>query len=615
MSGPIAIDHEARVQSMNAGAGLRRQIGCKLLSAIAGVVAASALAGLGGCETLDPPGKIVGDYLNLRNSFLDPSEVGRFGGNNPWGKVKPVKWPILDQLDVDDEPTNLFANATDPTPADLVPEMKEYTLAPGDTISVSVFELLSPGAEFAQQRRVNELGYVNLQTIGQVLVTGLTPSQLESKIAQTLIDKRILPQAGPDNPGPQVNVQVLESRQRLFSFLGSIRVGTYNIPSPDFRLLDAISLAGDIPAQPGMDYLYVIRQLPYTQKNEPETTTIGRSPAPAVRGTTTPATPNPLGTLEQIEKGTQTQPATEPHSTGDLPQLVAPLPTAAVVSNGRSLGTVAAGDSLDAALGLPGAATTSEPARAVIPATLPTAVPASPSGGAKVGSTNPADLKLLESAVAQPSPQQNPRFVFIDGRWVPIPAHPPTTNPAVAVNPTGAPVPTTNEISVAPPPEKLVQQRIIRIPIAPLRAGVSKYNIVVRPGDIINVPAIEPGEFYMMGNIGRPGVYALTGRKVTLKMAVAAAGNLGPQAIPRRCDLIRRIGNDQEVTMQLNLQRIFDGEQPDIFLKANDVVNIGTDALAPFLLITRNAYRASYGWGFTYDRQLYTGAGSYGNTQ
>jgi len=34
-------------------------------------------------------------------------------------------------------------------------------------------------------------------------------------------------------------------------------------------------------------------------------------------------------------------------------------------------------------------------------------------------------------------------------------------------------------------------------------------------------------------------------------------------------------------------------------------VNVGTDMIAPFLAVTRNAYRAAYGFGFTYDRNFY----------
>jgi len=146
---------------------------------------------------------------------------------------------------------------------------------------------------------------------------------------------------------------------------------------------------------------------------------------------------------------------------------------------------------------------------------------------------------------------------------------------------------------------------VIRINVNELKEGNPKYNIVIRAGDVINIPNIEPGEFYMYGHVGRPGVYSLTGRKVTLKQALAAAGGLDAVAIPRRCDLVRRIGPNQEVTVQVDLTRIFDGEQPDIFLKPNDFINVGTDAVAPFLAVTRNAYRASYGWGFVYDRNYY----------
>ena len=61
---------------------------------------------------------------------------------------------------------------------------------------------------------------------------------------------------------------------------------------------------------------------------------------------------------------------------------------------------------------------------------------------------------------------------------------------------------------------------------------------------------------------------------------------------------------DGTTFVAVNLQAIFDGEQPDIFLKPNDLVNVGTDAVAPFLAVMRNAYRFSYGFGFVYDRNF-----------
>ena len=109
--------------------------------------------------------------------------------------------------------------------------------------------------------------------------------------------------------------------------------------------------------------------------------------------------------------------------------------------------------------------------------------------------------------------------------------------------------------------------------------------------------------------------FTLGGRKVTLKQAVAASGGMDNLAVPRRCELIRRIGPNQEVWVQVDLQRIFDGEQPDIFLKPNDLVNVGTDAIMPFLAVMRNAYRVSYGWGFVYDKNLSPDSGSNNNNR
>ena len=44
-------------------------------------------AGMGGCSMADlnQTGKNIFDYINPRNSFLDPSQVGRFDKEKPWG--------------------------------------------------------------------------------------------------------------------------------------------------------------------------------------------------------------------------------------------------------------------------------------------------------------------------------------------------------------------------------------------------------------------------------------------------------------------------------------------------------------------------------------------------
>jgi len=146
--------------------------------------------------------------------------------------------------------------------------------------------------------------------------------------------------------------------------------------------------------------------------------------------------------------------------------------------------------------------------------------------------------------------------------------------------------------------------RVIAIDLTKLQNGDPTMNIVVKDKDVINVPALEVGEFYVSGEVMRPGVYSLTGRKITVKMAIAAAGNLGAMAWPENSVLVRRVGPASEQIVPLNIERIFHGEQNDLFLKPNDVIAVGTDIRAPFLAVLRNAFRLTYGFGFIYDRNF-----------
>jgi hypothetical protein len=50
------------------------------------------------------------------------------------------------------------------------------------------------------------------------------------------------------------------------------------------------------------------------------------------------------------------------------------------------------------------------------------------------------------------------------------------------------------------------------------------------------------------------------------------------------------------------MDKVFSGTQPDIYLKPNDIVRVGTNAYAPFVAAFRNAFRITYGFGFLYDR-------------
>ena len=89
---------------------------------------------------------------------------------------------------------------------------------------------------------------------------------------------------------------------------------------------------------------------------------------------------------------------------------------------------------------------------------------------------------------------------------------------------------------------------------------------------------------------------------VTLVQAIASAGGISPLAEPSKVDIIRRIGEHEQEIVQVDLAKIFAGLQPDYYIKRDDVINVGTSPVSPWLAVIRNGFRATYGFGFIYDR-------------
>ena len=151
--------------------------------------------------------------------------------------------------------------------------------------------------------------------------------------------------------------------------------------------------------------------------------------------------------------------------------------------------------------------------------------------------------------------------------------------------------------------KKSFESRVIDIDYIKLVRGASNLNVVIRPDDIIYCDTGDVGVVYIDGLIARPGVYNLpTSGKLTLSRLVAAAGGLGELAIPQRVDLVRRIGTDKEACVRVNLAAIRNRSEPDIFLRPDDHINIGTNFWATPLAVIRNGFRMTYGFGFLVDR-------------
>ncbi|MHC5109309.1 MAG: polysaccharide biosynthesis/export family protein [Planctomycetota bacterium] len=149
--------------------------------------------------------------------------------------------------------------------------------------------------------------------------------------------------------------------------------------------------------------------------------------------------------------------------------------------------------------------------------------------------------------------------------------------------------------------------RVLQIPADQLRDGNPEANIYIRPGDVIRVVSGEIGVYYVMGQVNRVGPFRFDAEPVTLKAAIAAAGGLSSLAWPDRCTVYRRLGRREQM-IQVNLDRIFGGKDPDFMIHRGDIINVGTHPFAPFLQRIRAATLPTIsnviGYGFTYSRNF-----------
>jgi len=189
--------------------------------------------------------------------------------------------------------------------------------------------------------------------------------------------------------------------------------------------------------------------------------------------------------------------------------------------------------------------------------------------------------------VATPPVGPDTSWVYIDGKWVQV----------VGSAKSGA--------EAKARAEDLLTQRIVKIPLKALLSGNMKYNIVIRPGDTVRIPSPPDGLVFMAGQVVRQGPINLpSSGRLTLIRAIDSAGGLGQLAIPERVDLTRAVGRNRQAIIRLDLRAINEGTQPDIYLKPDDRINVGTNFWALPLATIRNGFRASYGFGFILDRNF-----------
>jgi polysaccharide export outer membrane protein len=102
--------------------------------------------------------------------------------------------------------------------------------------------------------------------------------------------------------------------------------------------------------------------------------------------------------------------------------------------------------------------------------------------------------------------------------------------------------------------------------------GNGRYlNLPVRPGDVIVIPG--GGQVMVVGWVQNPGHFDV-GSGLTILGAVGEAGGPMYAADTKDVVLIRSEKNGSKSSIPVNLEKISRGQQPDIPVKANDVVDV-----------------------------------------
>jgi polysaccharide export outer membrane protein len=532
-----------------------------------------------------------------------------------------------------------------PMPGDLKPSEADYILGPGDLTDITVFELMAPGQPYVSRLRVSQSGQVTFPYIGSIKCTGLTTRGLEEKLSDLL---------SPDYlANPQIAVFVSEYRNLNVSVLNGVaRPGLYPMAKQDMSLLELVAMSGGI-MQLTEDYGYVIR------KYAPEEADMlaleaGIAPAEEGAGGEKPVPekapqPGEKAPAEKTEAPAAEAPTAQP-AEKVAPASVAQA-TKAPDKAGAETGKTVADASKEARELLEKMAAGEMPAVQKIEKAEAAAqkAPVAPAAEKNAPAAKPAATAADTAALAKDEKEIG-RWIWSDGKWVEVKdnsaetkpaeakpavaAKPTETKPAVAAKPTETKPAEAPAVVAKPTEEKpgekakvaegipseeaignleeklrrlgVVQgagqlRRIIRFDVRALQAGDPTQNVVLRDGDVVTIPAPLMGDFYMAGEVARPGVYSLTGRKITLLQAIAASGGLTAVAVPWRTEVIRRISETEEEIIYVDLSQIARGEVPDFYVQPEDLIRVGTDQGAIFNAVNRNAYRATYGVGAVYD--------------
>ena len=183
---------------------------------------------------------------------MDPSRTGYF-------ETTPTTMPILSRLDVIERQGPKGQTIVPPATEDLVPSELKYRLSPGDVLRVEIFELVTPGQAEREELSVDQTGNARIKEIGDVAAAGLTIEEFQLEVSAKV---------GRLIANPVVQVSLLKGQGFQFAITGAVnQTGVYTLERPDFRLSEAIALAGG--TLPTTQRVKVIRAAPLDDSLRP----------------------------------------------------------------------------------------------------------------------------------------------------------------------------------------------------------------------------------------------------------------------------------------------------------------------------------------------------------
>ena len=116
----------------------------------------------------------------------------------------------------------------------------------------------------------------------------------------------------------------------------------------------------------------------------------------------------------------------------------------------------------------------------------------------------------------------------------------------------------------------------IRIPIDDLFVkGDAKLNLVLEPGDVINVPIDKVVAVYVFGQVRNPGALQVKRSSIpTLTQAIAQAGGFTDRASRKKVQIRRKDVSGKELEISVNVRDILKGKKKDIPLQENDTIYV-----------------------------------------